>query len=70
MSKESTLPCPFCGGKAEIIRELNCDTLSVSHAPRCFLFAARTSRFHWNDPLHKPNIPFADWNVRHKEANQ
>ena len=58
-------PCPFCGGKAIIVRELNCDTLIVEHAEDCFIRSAPIKRFHWNDLGARPEVAFADWERRY-----
>jgi len=64
-------PCPFCGGAAEIERQLNCDTLIVRHKRDCFLGRGRIAleRFHWNEPKDIPAIPFQDWNTRATDAD-
>jgi hypothetical protein len=69
MSREKTVrvrPCPFCGGRAIVVSELNCDTLYVEHAPACFAQSAPLKRYHWNDPEQKLKKPFSDWNMRAK----
>lgn len=56
-------PCPFCGGKAELDRELNADSLHIEHKCGCFL--GRTTRLvrpHWGENV--PENPFASWNER------
>ncbi len=56
--------CPFCGGKAEIVRELNCDTLYVEHAAGCFIKDCDISHYHFNEPNIRPEKPFSGWETR------
>lgn len=56
-----TESCPFCGGKATILRMRNGDELHVKHKENCFIKSAAICRYHWGDSERIPAEPFADW---------
>ena len=62
-------PCPFCGGKAILNRELNLDELVVSHKTGCIIGnngdppkATRYVIIHYQE--NRPFHPFKEWNKR------